>query len=90
MCTLSATLKARMPLPPYMISQEDLKYKIDEKLCLALKKHPEQIHSKSFSSFSAFSVACSRFTDELNVASRCVERLLGVDMPEKWLRIHSE
>lgn len=88
MCTLSATLMARIPLPPYMISHEELKRKIDEKLCLAMKAHPEQSQNKTFPNFNAFSVACSRFTNELCAASRCVESLLGVDLPEKWLQIN--
>lgn len=77
-----------MPLPPYMISPNDLKEKVDEKLCNAIQKHPEQVCNKTFPAYCAYTIASARFTDELIAASRCVENLVGVENPERWLSLN--
>jgi capsid portal protein len=78
-----------MALPPYMISPKDLKDKLGKKLCATLQKHPEQFYNETFPSYCAYSVASSKFTEELIAASECVEQLVGVDNPEKWLLLNS-
>lgn len=89
MRSLSTTLATKMPLPPYMISLKTLKDKLDEKLWGALQKHPEQLYNETFSSYCAYSIASSNFTEELIAASECVEELVGVENPEKWLFLNS-
>jgi hypothetical protein len=85
---LSATLFSKMPLPPYMISPDDLKDKLSEKLCMVIAKYPEQIHNDTFPSYCAYSVASYIFTQELNEAAVCVEKLVGVESPQSWLETH--
>jgi hypothetical protein len=85
---LSATLFSKMPLPPYMISPDDLKQKLSEKLCSVIVKYPEQVHNDTFPSYCAYSVASHIFTQELNTAAVCVEKLVGVESPQSWLEMH--
>lgn len=89
MRSLSTTLVTKMPLPPYMMSLKSLNDKLDAKLCAALQKHPEQLYNETFPSYCAYSIASSNFTEELIAASECVEELVGVENPEKWLNINS-
>ncbi|GAA5810350.1 hypothetical protein MFLAVUS_003771 [Mucor flavus] len=83
---LSGTLISKTALPPYTISPNNLKEKLDRKLCITVRKYPEQLYNDTFSSFCAYSIASSKFTEELIEASECVERLVGVDNPADWLR----
>lgn len=78
-----------MPLPPYMISPQDLKDKVDEKLCSAIQRYPEQVCNETFPGYCAYTMASARFTDELIAASKCVEKLVGVENPEKWLKLNA-
>lgn len=89
MRSLSTTLVTKMALPPYMISPKSLKDKLNKKLCATLKKHPEQLYNQTFPSYCAYSIASSNFTEELIAASECVEELVGVENPEKWLFLNS-
>lgn len=85
---LSATLLAKMPLPPYLISPNDLKDKLSQKLCAVIAMHPEQVRNDTYPSYCAYSVASYIFTQELNEAAACVEKLLGVENPQVWLSLH--
>ncbi|KAL9550742.1 hypothetical protein MBANPS3_004592 [Mucor bainieri] len=86
---LSATLLAKVPLPPYLISPDDLKEKLSQKLCAVIAMHPEQVQNDTYPSYCAYSVASYIFTQELNEAAACVEKLLGVENPQVWLSRHA-
>ncbi|KAI8642259.1 hypothetical protein BD408DRAFT_344582 [Parasitella parasitica] len=86
---LSATLLAKAPLPPYLISPNDLKEKLSQKLCAVVAMHPEQVQNDTYPSYCAYSVASFIFTQELNEAAACVEKLLGVEDPQIWLSLHA-
>ncbi|KAL7310317.1 hypothetical protein PS15m_009833 [Mucor circinelloides] len=86
---LSATLLAKVPLPPYLISPDDLKEKLSQKLCAVIATHPEQVQNDTYPSYCAYSVASYIFTQELNEAAACVEKLLGVENPQVWLSMHA-
>ncbi|KAI8080157.1 uncharacterized protein B0P05DRAFT_469211 [Gilbertella persicaria] len=85
---LSATMISKMPLPPYMISPDDLKHQFSENLCRVISEYPEQVHNDTFPSYCAYSVASYTFTQELNDAAACIENLVGVENPQQWLYMH--
>jgi hypothetical protein len=82
---MSASLISKMPLPPYVISPNNLKEKLSGNLCSIVSTYPEQIHNDTFPSYSSYAVSCYLFIEELNSASACVENLLGIESPQKWL-----
>ncbi|KAI9480660.1 MAG: hypothetical protein EXX96DRAFT_481656 [Benjaminiella poitrasii] len=85
---LSAALRAKMPLPPYMISPNDLKEKLAGIFSSAISSYPEEADNESLPNFCAYSAASYLFIQEFNEASECIEKLLGVEDPQKWLLMH--
>lgn len=85
---LSSTLASKMALPPFMLSPEDLRNRLADKLSKAIRSCPERLDNDSFPSYCAYAVSSHKFAIELEEVIECVEKLVGVEDPEYWLLLN--
>ncbi|KAI8991729.1 hypothetical protein BDF20DRAFT_812473 [Mycotypha africana] len=86
---LSTALVSKISLPPYMIRPRQMRRKLNERLSSVIRECPEHMDSDSFPSYCAFAVCSFKFAEELEEVIDCVEKLVGVEDPEKWLLINA-
>lgn len=77
-----------MALPPFMLSPDDLRKRLAEKLSKAIRTCPERLDNDSFPSYCAYAISSNKFALELEYVVACVEQLVGVEDPEQWLLLN--
>ncbi|KAI9253395.1 hypothetical protein BDA99DRAFT_519655 [Phascolomyces articulosus] len=86
---LSATLAAKMALPPYMISPGEARQQFSQSLNNKVRRlQPEDLTHPSFLRYSTYVVTSGTFVQELQTLLEAVEDLVGVEDPQEWLRLH--
>ncbi|KAI9495016.1 hypothetical protein BDB00DRAFT_815490 [Zychaea mexicana] len=85
---LSATLAAKMALPPYMISPGTARRQFVQALDSNVRLIPEDLTNPSFLRYSTYVVTSGTFVQELQDLLDAVEDLVGVEDPQEWLRLH--
>ena len=77
-----------MALPPYMIAPEEARERYARALKNRITIRPDNINHSSFFCYSAYVVTSTAFVQELQNLLEVVERLVGVEDPQEWLRMH--
>ncbi|KAI7885827.1 hypothetical protein K492DRAFT_2038 [Lichtheimia hyalospora FSU 10163] len=85
---LATTLSSKMALPPYMIAPEEARERYARALKNRITIRPDNINHSSFFCYSAYVVTSTAFVQELQNLLEVVERLVGVEDPQEWLRMH--
>ena len=85
---LSATLAAKMALPPYMIAPGEARNRFVQSLDRKIHVLPHDLINPSFLRYSTYVVTSGTFIQELSALLETVEDLVGVEDPQEWLRNH--
>lgn len=86
---LSSTLVSKMALPPFMLSPEELRKRLAQKLSDTIRQCPEKLDNDTFPSYCAYAVCSYKFSCELEEVQKCIEQLVGVEDPEQWLLLNA-
>ncbi|KAI8148341.1 hypothetical protein BJV82DRAFT_506393 [Fennellomyces sp. T-0311] len=85
---LSATLAAKMALPPYMIAPGEARNRFVRALDSKIHALPDDLINPSFLRYSTYVVSSGTFVQELSALLETVEDLVGIEDPQEWLRLH--
>ena len=85
---LSATLAAKMALPPYRLSPGEARHQFVHTLDSKVRLQPDELTDPSFLRYSTYVVTSGTFVQELQALLEAVEDLVGVEDPQEWLRLH--
>lgn len=86
---LSATLSSKMALPPFMLSPQELRERLAQRLSQVIVEFPDKLDMDTFPGYCAYAVNSFKFSEELGEVLECIEQLVGVEDPEQWLLIHA-
>lgn len=83
---LSATLSAKMALPPYLIAPGEARERFSRALERNIRLRIEDINNPLFLPYTTYVVLSATFVTELQALLEAVEDLVGIEDPEEWLR----